>query len=78
MKKKPTIKLRPCPICGQQPKVFFMGYEWRVTCSTFPLTTHFKTYHELIAWGRPKSLAVRRWNRGEHWVKPTAEPPAPG
>lgn len=71
--------LKPCPVCGKQPKVFRdIGYEtsgfgaWcTIQCKPFLRKPHLKIEEGKATWERALKYGIERWNRrageeGEH------------
>lgn len=63
-------KLKPCPVCGKQPKIFRdLGYEangfgaWcTIQCKPFLRKPHLKHEEGKATWDRALKYAIEGWN----------------
>lgn len=66
-----TVKLKPCPICGKQPKVkrdygsegAGFGAWCTIQCKPFLRRPHLKVEEGKAQWERALKYAIEEWNR---------------
>lgn len=72
----PEIKLKPCPVCGKQPRINRdYGYEvngygaWcTIQCKSFMRKPHLKVEEGKATWDRAVKYGIERWNRSvDYW-----------
>lgn len=62
-----TIELKPCPICGKQPKIIYetsgFGAWCIIQCKPFLCKPHLKHEEGKSIWNRALVHAIEGWNR---------------